>query len=269
MATNAVIYPGSERHQKLLRSIVAQYEGDDRILSILLFGSLADGSWDSHSDLDLDFIVSETSSFNTFDEIAKLLERLEGSNSRSSLVIPNGLEEVDVVLNTLEEFSVRFHDISTTSPNIIENFIILHGDLDRNTIISAGAANRKNAITELDILVDKCIRYLLEVNIAIRRKRIWAAVELLHYCRGLLMELFTVAHGGKRSYQHFEKNASNELQGRIGRTLPRFDLESLKTALLGLIEVVCENLPELSYGKVLLVPVRHELLENIRRVSEI
>ena len=52
-------YPGIPQHQALLKAIVAHYRDDARILAVSLFGSLARGTWDLYSDLDLDVVIGD------------------------------------------------------------------------------------------------------------------------------------------------------------------------------------------------------------------
>ena len=52
-------YPGTERHQRALHAFAAHYRDDPRVVAVVLFGSLARGNWDIHSDLDLDVVLGE------------------------------------------------------------------------------------------------------------------------------------------------------------------------------------------------------------------
>jgi predicted nucleotidyltransferase len=95
MASVVEPLPGTPRHQALLRAIVRAYEHDERVLAIGVFGSIARGSWDEWSDLDLEVI-----STGPIDAVAEGT-RLGGPGA---LVLPAGPDEVDVVVPTLEEF---------------------------------------------------------------------------------------------------------------------------------------------------------------------
>ena len=50
--------PGTGRHQALLRAIIEVYEHDERVLAIGVLGSIARGTWDEWSDLDLDIVTT-------------------------------------------------------------------------------------------------------------------------------------------------------------------------------------------------------------------
>ncbi len=267
MGSTQMTIPGSERHQELLRLFVDFFKKDERVLAITVFGSLAANAWDRYSDLDLDVVASDTAQFDVRLEVEKFTSCLQQEQARSCVVIPNGPEEVDVVLGTLEQFSVRFHKLSATSPNIVQDFILLWGTIDKESIRSAGLANRKPKPVEPRLIVDKTIRCLLETNVAIQRERIWAAVELLHYFRGLLMDLYTLTHGGIRSYQYFERHAPSELQQKVGATLPGFTLATAREALACSIRIVSENLRELSDGKTSLSGTQRDLLEEVGRLG--
>ncbi len=56
---NISSYPGTPQHQALLHHIVTYYHNDSRTLALALFASLARGTWDQYSDLDLDVVVRD------------------------------------------------------------------------------------------------------------------------------------------------------------------------------------------------------------------
>ncbi len=188
-------YPGTERHQKLLRAIVSYYETDPRILALGIFGSLGRGNWDQYSDLDLDAVTKDGVIVDIEQELTALCDTLADIGERSSLIVPKHDDEGDVVLASLLEFSIRYHPLDTTSPNIVDSLHVLVGEISLETIKAAGIANGRPRNSEsLSYLLDLFLRYgrprnseslsyLLDL-LALKRKR-------LHRMRELLMEVFS------------------------------------------------------------------------------
>ena len=59
MSIEKEAYPGTPRHQALLRAIVSHYKDDPRVRAVVVFGSLGRGDWDALSDLDLDVVLAD------------------------------------------------------------------------------------------------------------------------------------------------------------------------------------------------------------------
>ena len=263
LSTMSQNFPGTPQHQNLLSAIVSYYENDPRILAILVFGSLGRGNWDAYSDLDLDVVVADDVEISVGAELNQMLAALAAVDEPAGLIISNGRDAGDVVLKSLMEFSIRYHTLATTSPHIVDSFQIVAGRIDRAAIEAAGLANRYEDEEPLGQLLDKCVRHALEVDAAIQRGRIWAAVALLHYIRGRLMQLFTRTHGGQRAYQFFEANAAASLQARLGDTLPRYDFASVQASLMQILDILTHDLESLSDGQIQLTALHSEILDQI------
>jgi hypothetical protein len=233
-------------------------------LSILVFGSLGRGNWDAYSDLDLDVILADGVEIIIAQELARLCAALAAIGERAALAIPDGDEEGDVVFESLMQLSIRYHPLSATSPNIVDSMQILAGQLDRAVIEAAGWANRSARVPPLPRLLDQCVRYAVGAQVVLQRRRIWDAVETLHRMRGILMELFARTHGGQRAYQFFDANADARLQARLGVALPGYDLHSARKALMQLLDILENDLPDLTGGQIALTDAQHLVLRRIR-----
>ncbi len=252
--------PGTLQHQRMLHAIVSHYENDPRILAITVFGSLARGNWDCYSDLDLDVVVA-----NEIDVEAELIQlgaSLASIDEHIALLIPDE-DDADVVFKSLMELSIRYHPLVNTSPNIVDSMLLLLGRIDLPTIEAAGVANQKIDNEPLGRELDRCIRYALEVDSALHRGYLWSAIELLHYMRHSIMELFTYSHHGKRPYQFFQKEADQKMQARLGSTLPRYDLKTAQESLSQFMDILTNDLDRLTDGQVQLTEARSELLTAI------
>jgi predicted nucleotidyltransferase len=255
--------PGTLQHQRMLHAIVSHYENDPRILAITVFGSLGRGNWDCYSDLDLDVVVADEIKIDVETELIQLGTSLASIDEQIALLIPDE-DDADVVFKSLMELSIRYHPLVNTSPNIVDSMLLLLGQIDLPTIEAAGLANRKMDNEPLSRELDRCIRYALEANSAMHRGYLWSAIELLHYMRHSIMELFTYSHHGKRPYQFFQKEADQKMQVRLGSTLPRYDLKFAQESLSQFMNILTNDLDKLTDGQVQLTKVHSEILAAIR-----
>lgn len=261
-------YPGTPHHQALLRAIVFHYEDDPRIRAVVVFGSLGRGDWDALSDLDLDVVLADGVQVDVVQEVKGLAAPFSAVGERVALVVPDGADAVDVVLESLMQLSIRYHALGTTKPAIVASMRILTGSLGREQIAAAGLANRKPNDEPLDQLLDRCVRYAAVADVGLRRRQVWITVEVLHRMRSILMELFARARGGGRSYQRFEAEAEGWLQERLGATLPQYALPSLQEALLRLLDILERDLEPLTAGQLELGDAQRGVLERVRSNQE-
>lgn len=227
--------PGMPHHQAVLEAIVRYYAVDPRIRAVLLFGSLAEGTWDQYSDLDLDIVVQDAVQLEVSDELARLSSTLEPG----ALIIARGDDEGDVVLPSLVEFSVRYHVLADTNPNILPTARVIHGALDRATLENAGLLNLRKRNTEgAATKVNAFLRYALETDSALRRGRLWLALDLLSRLRLIGMELFALDRGAHRPVHAFDELADPALQLQFAALLPSLDASSIRAALLSALDLL-------------------------------
>jgi hypothetical protein len=257
-------YPGTPHHQALLKCIVSHYRDDSRILAVCLFGSLVRGNWDQYSDLDLDVVIEDGIQINVVTELENLCTAFQPLGETSLIVLPNGEDSGDVVLKSLAELSIRYHTLATTSPNIIDSLQILVGKIDLAVIQAAGSANRKpqRSITEDD--VNRFLRWGVEVNIGVQRRKFWQAAYLLQRMRETLIDIFAFSRDFPRAFPAFEANADRAIQQLLGAALPTYSLESLQASLSLMLDILEDHLEELSNGKLHLTDNQREVIAKIR-----
>lgn len=231
-------YPGTARHQALLHRIVTYYRDDPRVLALVLFGSLTRGTWDRHSDLDLDVVIRDDVQVEPLDEVGRLCESLAAIDESALLVVPNNADAADVVLAALGEFSIRYHSLADTSPNIIDSARVLCGPLSLEQITAAGAANRRTTSTAEAAPCDRFARLALAVDRELHRQRFWHALPLLELMRTMVVEAFARKHGGVRPYSVWQADASPTLHVLLGATLPQPTFASLQRSFLLLLDLV-------------------------------
>lgn len=263
-------YPGNAHHRRVLAAIVDYYAADPRVRAVALFGSLACGNWHDASDLDLDVVVADGVAVDPGAELTRLCHALSAIGERAAVIVASGHDAGDVVLTSLLEFSMRYHQLADTSPNIVESLRVLWaraddaGAVDADAMRAAGRARASTARRTPDELVACCVRYALEVDVALRRGRPWLAVELLHRLRTLLMNVFARTHGGLRTPQTFEAQASAALQARLGAALPHYSDASIREALDHALDVMERDLDDLSAGQARLTDAQREVMRRVR-----
>jgi predicted nucleotidyltransferase len=220
--------------QAVLAAIVRYYADDARIRAVLLFGSLAADTGDEYSDLDLDIVLADDVSIDVAEELAGLAAALEPG----ALIIAHG-DEGDVVLPSLIEFSIRYHALADTNPNILTSAQIVLGVLDMAMLETAGLGNLQGRSTEsASTKINAFLRYALETDIALRRGRLWMALDLLSRVRLLGMELFALDRGANRPVHAFDALADSRLQSQFAALLPALDAVSIRTALIAALAIL-------------------------------
>ncbi|HSD85423.1 MAG TPA: nucleotidyltransferase domain-containing protein [Anaerolineae bacterium] len=256
-------YPGTPQHQAILRAIVDHYENDPRILAVAVFGSLGRGNWDEHSDIDLDVVIADEVSLNVNEELTRLCLALEPPGEHLAVIVPDGADAGDVVFESLLQISVRYHPLATTHPNIVESLQVLTGRIDHTAIAAAGVANRRPRKPVKETLAE-CVRYAAVVDVALQRHHLWDTVEALHDMRYLLMDLYTLTHGGQRPWQFFQATADPNLQAQLGHTLPQYSLVSVQASLEHCLDILEHDLGHLTNEQLQLPDAYRKVLIAVR-----
>jgi predicted nucleotidyltransferase len=261
-------FPGTRQHQKLLGTITEYYASDERILAILCFGSLGRGNWDAHSDLDLDIVIQDGIYFDVPHELGQLCAAIKQEYGTDAIVIADA-EEGDVVLSNLLEFSIRYHPLADTKPAILDSMVLLTGNLSLDQIRAAAEQRRHLDEPDLHALVNQCVRYLVGWHKALQRKRIWMAIELQHRIHHLIMQIYTLTHGGDRPLQFFEQHAGQDLQDRLKKTIPAPDMVSSTSALPEMIALFENDLGAFSNNQCRLTAEQQLVLHHINQHKEL
>jgi predicted nucleotidyltransferase len=256
-------YPGTPQHQAILRAIVAHYENDERILAVAVFGSLGRGNWDEYSDIDLDVVIADQVSLDAVEELTQLCLTFEPLGERLAVIIADDKDAGDVVFESLLQMSVRYHPLAATHSNIVDTLRILWGRIDHSVIAAAGQANRQPRQPVEETLAE-CVRYAAVADIALQRRRLWDTVEVLHRLRSLLMEMYTLTHGGQRPWQFFQAKADPDLQAQLGNTLPQYSLVSVQASLGRCLDILEHDLGQLTNEQIRLPDAYQKVLQAVR-----
>jgi predicted nucleotidyltransferase len=256
-------YPGNAQQRRVLHAVTSLYADDPRVLAISVFGSLGRGNWDDYSDLDLDVVLADGVRVEPVPELRRLCGILADSGEHAAIVVADGTDAGDVVLESLLGLSIRYHPLTTTSPNIVDSLRVLWGRIGEDEIRAAGLARRATPPPASE-LTARCVREALAVDIALQRGQLWWAVECLQTLRGLLIAVFARTHGGGRPMSTFRTLATAPLQGQLGATLPHYSLASARDALHAALDLLEDELPALTADQVALTPAERALLRRIR-----
>ena len=251
--------PGTSAQQALLRSIIDAYNGDQRVLAIGVLGSVGRGTWDEWSDLDLDVVVTDDAVLDAVTEARALCVVLHESEA---LVVPSRPGEVDVVLPSLDQFSIRYHTLGTTNAHIIDDLKIVGGRLDRADIIAAGV-QQSLSTRGPELVASEALRFAQSVDTALRRGNVWQALRVLDELRWRLQELFAISLGKPRPAHAVDALASQGLKHKLGGLLARADLESITQALANALELIADD--DLTGGRFALTNSQRTILEALRR----
>jgi predicted nucleotidyltransferase len=259
-------YPGTRQHQALLHQIVTYYRDDPRILALTLFGSLARGTWDQYSDLDLDVVIDDHIQLDVLKEVHALCATFTVIGEHAILIAQDKADAADVVLASLREFSIRYHPLATTSPNIVDSVQILTGRIPVEYIRAAGTTNVQPHPAVAPDPMDIFVRLALAVDRELRRQYFWQTLALLDRMRTLVIEMFASAHGGGRAYNVFQAVAPRTLHEKLGATLAQPTLASVQRAVLRLLDIVEQKHTQgelgIAHG---LSPAQQTILAKVRQ----
>jgi predicted nucleotidyltransferase len=175
-----VVTLGSDAHRALIEQVVARYRQDGRIRAVAVFGSVSTGTWHELSDVDLDVVTGDGVDVAPGREAGALF------GPGAALVVA-GEDCADVVLDSLEEVSIRWHPLAATSPNICASVRVVYGRLTAAEIIAAGEANR--ARPDEQRLLDSMVRDAIGAWKMLSRGHRWEAAAGVERMRRSLLTL--------------------------------------------------------------------------------
>jgi hypothetical protein len=179
-----------------------------------------------------------------------------------ALVLPSRPGEVDVVLPSLEQFSIRYHTLGTTNAHIIDDLKIVGGRLDRAEVLAAGVVKSLPA-RESELVASEALRFALSVDTAVRRGNVWQALRVLDELRWRLLELFAISEGQPRPAHAVDALAGQNLKDRLGGLLAQADLPSIAQSLANALELIADD--ELTTGRFALTHTQRMVLEAVRQ----
>jgi predicted nucleotidyltransferase len=214
---------GSSAHRAIIEDVVARYQEDDRVVAVVVFGSIATGKWHELSDIDLDIVISDSAVLRPADEAAALFGR------RAAIILARA-DSADVVLDSLEEISIRWHPLATTSPNISASVCVVHGDLSDADLAAAGEMNRTGPDEQQ--LLDALVRDGIGARKSLARGRIWEAAVAIERMRRSLLDL----RDRRDALRLDPADPADALAAVLAETSAAYDLGPRRLALLEQID---------------------------------
>jgi predicted nucleotidyltransferase len=256
-------YPGTPQHQALLQIIVTHYHQNPRFLAVVVFGSLGRGDWDALSDIDLDVVIADDAVVEAVQELRKLCTAFAPLGEHLAVIVPDGDDAADAVLDSLMMLSVRYHPLVTTKAAIVDSMQVLAGPLDHATIAAAGMANQAASEPPVEQLLDECVRYAAVASVYMQRESPWLSIEVLHRMRTLLIEIYTRTHGGGRALHRFDATAPFALKKQLDAALPQANPHSLHSALAALLNSLESDLPRWTNGQLQITEDQQSVIRQV------
>jgi predicted nucleotidyltransferase len=210
---------GSGAHHAVIEQVIAHYRGDARVLAIAVFGSVSTGEWHELSDVDLDIVTADGAVMRPGDEVAALF-------GPRAVIVLHGADSADIVLDSLEEVSIRWHPLRATSPNIVASARVVHGELPDAEIIAAGEANRGRPDEQR--LLDALVRDAIGAAKYLARGHRWEAAAAVERMRRSLVEL----RGRRDDLRLDPADPAGALTAVLAETQAWHDLGPVRRALL-------------------------------------
>jgi hypothetical protein len=212
---------GSSAHRALIGHVVAHYQHDRRVRAVAVFGSVSAGTWHELSDVDFDIVISDDAQVVPADEVAALF------GARATVVLARG-DSADVVLDSIEEVSVRWHTLGTTSPNITATVRVVAGRLTDADLVAAGEANR--AEPDVERILDTAVRDAIGARKALLRDRDWEATAAVERVRASL----TALKGRRDGLRLQPSSPAQALTALLAEIEASYELGPRRRALLSL-----------------------------------
>ena len=213
---------GSAAHQALIGRVAARYDDDPRVRAIAVFGSVSTGAWHELSDVDIDVVTADGVVIDPAVEVTAIF-------GQQAAIVITGDDSADVVLDSLEEASIRWHPLPATSPNITASLRVVSGDLSTLEIAAAGEANRvPPGEPGGQRLLDICVREAVGAWKAVRRGRGWEAIAAVERARYAL----TTLRGRRDGLRLDPADPLGALAAVLAEATASFDLGPARQGLL-------------------------------------
>lgn len=139
-------------------------------------------------------------------------------------------DSADIVLDSLEEVSIRWHPLRATSRNICASARVVHGGLPDAALAAAGEANR--SLPDEQRLLDALVRDAIGAAKYLARGRRWEAAAAVERMRRSLLEL----RGRRDNLRLDPADPADALAAVLAEPQAGYDLGPARRALLDRID---------------------------------
>jgi predicted nucleotidyltransferase len=226
------------QHRNLLERAVARFRDDDRVLGLVLGGSLALGGADFYSDVDLYVIVRDETFDAVFAERDAAAEAIGSPLFRFTVEpLPGGSRDYIVTYPGPVKLDLMYHRESEVVPGLKwEDRPVLKDDSGSLAVVvsrSAGSGPVRHAPEALAELEQKFWTWCWYVFGKISRGELWEALDGLHTIRTLaLLPLLDRAAGRPHEgYRRLERKLDPRTSGLLAATVVPLQPGALYAAL--------------------------------------
>jgi predicted nucleotidyltransferase len=226
------------QHRNLLERAVARFRDDDRVLGLVLGGSLAIGGADFYSDVDLYMIVRDESLDAVFAERDAAAEAIGSPLLRFTVEpVPGGSRDYIVTYPGPVKLDLMYHRESEVEPGPKwENRLVMKDDFCSLASVvsrSTGSAPVPLALEVLAELDQKFWTWCWYVFGKIVRGELWEALDGLHTIRSLalLSLLDLAAERPHEGYRRLERKLDPRTSGLLAATVASLQPGALYAAL--------------------------------------
>ena len=245
--------PGLEllpTHRALLERAVNNFRDDDRVVGMILGGSLARGAADFYSDVDLYIVAREESFEAVFDERDAVVRTMGSPLFRFAVdPIPGGSQDYIVMYPGPVKLDLMYYRESEVVPG--PNWVccpVLEDDSGSlETVVSSSAMFRPDRPEPKTLLElnQKFWPWCWYVFGKIMRGELWEALDGIHTIRSeaLLPLLDWLSDRPHEGYRRLESKADSETAARLAATVSTLRPESLYAALQAEMDLFCDLRP--------------------------
>lgn len=262
-------FPGNHYQQSLLRHFAEHYHSDERVLAVLIYGSLGRGAEDAFSDFDIAVVIHNDVEIDIPYEIEQIQKSYTAIGEPTFFTESAGASGF-LVMESLTCFDISYFKLDAMHPTLLAGFHLLTGALEREIILDKARANDRAPLAN-SIQIHKALWHLITVDRYLQRKHFWRALESLESARTTLMDIFATTHGGRRAHQIFEEQTTVAMREIFGRTLPHYvpdsvsaSLRSSGGALNAALDILEYHLAALSNGEGTLGDGERALIQRLR-----
>ena len=233
-----------EQRDRLLREIADDFIRESGVVGVFLAGSLAAGTGDAHSDIDLRVVV-ERKALSTF-----CAQRLSRPNRWSGFLFNEWGDDETCCVSHFENFAkvdIFYIPADGVRPSswLALPIRVLH---DATGVIAAAHANSTRLTAPVELMqiervLGKTISYAIEVARRIARDELLYAQSLLEGLRNRLVALEDLLENrspGIDCSLKIEERISSQLRDALYAACPHMNSADLQAALAGLVKVCRE-----------------------------
>jgi hypothetical protein len=246
-----------------LRAVLRAYAEDDTILTIGVFGSAARPDCDELSDIDLDVLVPVEQLARASTQIQQLVSALNAQGFPTLLVVWDGDNAAEIVLESLDRIDVTIHTPETSKAEVLRDLVLIRGEASYLPKQGIPAIASQEVERRLHYLHGKLAIDALHVAHKLKRDNLWGALVLLNLLRERVMDIYGLSRGSTLPSRYFVKHAETELREALGQTLTSYEQGSIVLGLKRLIQLYRVQCDAISNGRLQISEAQAKVFDRV------